>query len=81
MADYDRYLAACEDRWADLEFAPDDVEPDQPALDEYGRHPDHPDHGYPGPSIDTCPHCQWTGDALADGYHCPKCGTMTERED
>ena len=30
---------------------------------------------------DTCPHCGWTGDALADGYHCPKCGTLTEREE
>ena len=122
MADFDRYLAACEDRWARYFFDRDESEDEatrqadreaavwnNPAardahnrimaglppvdgavyddegrmvfLDEYGRHPDHPDHGYPGPSIDTCPHCQWTGDALADGYHCPKCGTLTERED
>lgn len=83
MCNPDRWLENLEDRWAADAFAgdDDDCEPDQPQLDEYGRHPGHPDHGYPGPSIDRCPHCEWTGDALADGYLCPKCGTLTERED
>jgi hypothetical protein len=82
MADFDRYLGLCEDR-EERRYARDIEEAErleaESKADEYGRPPEHPDHGYRGESLSSCPACKWRGDPYGSEF-CPMCRETLEVE-